>query len=100
LASAAVALRRTQEASGLIQLDSQAKAIIEAVASVRAEIAAREVQLHALRSFATEQNSEVTRVEQELAGLRIEQQKLERKSNAGNGDIQVATARVPPVGLE
>jgi tyrosine-protein kinase Etk/Wzc len=100
LANAEVELKKTQEASGLIQLDSQAKAIIEAVASVRAEIAAREVQLHALRSFATEQNSDVTRIEQELAGLRIEQQKLERRSNSGNGDIEVATSRVPSVGLE
>lgn len=100
LSNAEVELRKTQESSGLIQLDSQAKAIIESVASIRAEIAAREVQLHALRSFATEQNSEVTRVEQELAGLRIEQEKLERRANSGNGDIQVATSRVPSAGLE
>ena len=100
LSNAEVELKKTQESSGLIQLDSQAKAIIEAVASVRAEIAAREVQLHALRSFATEQNSDVTRIEQELAGLRIEQQKLETKSSSGKGDIQVATSQVPSAGLE
>lgn len=100
LANAEVELKKTEESSGLIQLDSQAKAIIEAVAAVRAEIAAREVQLRALRSFATEQNADVVRIEQELAGLRIEQQKLEQKSNGGNGDIQVATSKVPAVGLE
>lgn len=100
LANAEVELRKTQESSGLIELDSQAKAVIESIATIRAQIAAREVQLHALRSFATDQNFDVNRVEQELTGLRIEQEKLERKANAGNGDIQVSTSRVPSVGLE
>jgi tyrosine-protein kinase Etk/Wzc len=100
LANAEVDLKRTQEASGLIQMDSQARAIIEAVATVRGQIAAREVQLHAMRSFATEHNADVILAEQELAGLRIQLEKLEKNSNSGKGDIQVATSRVPEVGLE
>lgn len=42
---AEAALRATQEKTGLIRLDGQAKAIIESTAALKAQIASREVQL-------------------------------------------------------
>ncbi|HET8667303.1 MAG TPA: Wzz/FepE/Etk N-terminal domain-containing protein [Terriglobales bacterium] len=100
LANAEVALKDTQQKTGLIQLDSQAKAIIESVAAVRAQIAAKEVQLQAMQSFATDQNPDVLLLRQELAGLRAQSARLENRSNAGAGDIQVPTGQVPQAGLE
>jgi tyrosine-protein kinase Etk/Wzc len=100
LAEAEVALQRTQEQTGLIKLDDQGKAIIEAVAMIRARIAATEVQLRVMRSFATDKNSEVMRSEQELGGLRAQLAKLERTNPVGQGDIFVPTGKVPEVGLE
>lgn len=100
LANAEAALKETQQKTGLIQLDSQAKSIIESVAAVRAQIAAKEVQLHAMQSFATDQNPDVVVLREELSGLRAQLSKLEQRQNAGGGDIQVPTGRVPEVGLE
>jgi tyrosine-protein kinase Etk/Wzc len=100
LAEAEIALQRTQEQTGLIKLDDQGKAIIEAVAMIRARIAATEVQLRVMRSFATDKNSEVMRSEQELGGLRAQLAKLERTNPVGQGDIFVPTGKVPEVGLE
>jgi uncharacterized protein involved in exopolysaccharide biosynthesis len=100
LASAEAALKETQQKTGIIQLDSQAKSIIESVAAVRAQIAAKEVQLHAMQSFATDQNPDVVVLREELSGLRSQLSKLEQQRNAGGGDIQVPTGSVPEVGLE
>src|SRR5262245_27959716 len=50
LAEAEGALKKTQETTGLIQLDQQGRAIIEAIARLRAEIAAKEVQILAAKS--------------------------------------------------
>jgi tyrosine-protein kinase Etk/Wzc len=100
LAEAEVGMRITQEKTGLIKLDDQGKAIIEAVAALRAQIAAKEVQLRALRTFATDQNAEYMRAQQQLAGLRAELTKLERAQSSGRGDILLATSNVPKAGLE
>jgi uncharacterized protein involved in exopolysaccharide biosynthesis len=100
LSAAELELKKTQEATGMIQLSSQADAIIRAAASVRAQITAREVQLQVMRSFATEENSDVIRVKNEIAGLQSQLGKLENDEKLGGGNIQVPTGKVPQVGLE
>ena len=100
LAGAEGELRRTQEQTGLIKLDEQGKAIIEAVAHLRAQIAAKEVQLSAMQSFATERNPERIHAEAELAGLRKQLQKMEQKSVGLEAGGMVPMRNVPEVGLE
>ena len=100
LAEAEVALKRTQEATGLIKLDEQGRAIIEAVANLRAQITAKEVQAGAMRSFATERNPDYYRVQKEIDGLRQELARLERTNQPVRGDIFVPTGKVPEAGLE
>ena len=100
LGDAEIALKMTQEKTGLIKLDDQGRAIIEAVAAIRAQISAKEVELRAMRTFATEQNSDFVRAQQQLAGLRSELAKLERAQISGAGDILLPTGKVPQAGLE
>lgn len=100
LANAEQAMKKTQETTGIIQLDGQAKAIIESVVVLKAQIAAKEVQLRAMRSFATEQNPDLILTEQQLAGMKAQLASLQRQSGGGDGDIQVATGKVPEAGLE
>ena len=100
LSDAEVALKETQEKTGLIQLDEQAKAIIQSSAALRAQVAAKEIQLQRMRLFATEQNPDLQGTEQELRALQGQLAIVERKGAEGKGDILVATAKVPAAGLE
>ena len=100
LVEAELALKKTQETTGFIKLDEQSRAIIEAVASLRAQIAAKEVEAGAMRLFATERNPGYLRVQQEIGGLRSELARLEKTNRSGGGDIFVPTGRVPEAGLE
>ena len=100
LALAEQNLSETQQRTGLIQLDSQAKAIIESVASVRGQIAAKELALRSMRTYATDQNAGVVLAQQELAAMRQQLTKLERQQNAGSGDLHIPTKQIPEVGLE
>jgi uncharacterized protein involved in exopolysaccharide biosynthesis len=100
LSKAEVALKVTQEQTGLIKLDDQGKAIIESVAALRGQISAKEVELRAMRTFTTENNPDYVRVQQQLAGLRSELAKLERARISGEGDILLPTGKVPEAGLE
>lgn len=100
LADAEVALKRTQEQTGLIKLDEQGKALIEAIGRLRAQIAAKEVQIAALRTFSSGQNPDYVRSRAELAGLQEQLAKLEKSGPAGKGDVFVPASQVPESGLE
>lgn len=99
LADAEQALKETEQKTGLIQLDGQARAIIEAVVKLRAQMAAKEVELHAMRLFSTEQNPDVMLGEQELSGLRAQLALLE-KQGGSPGNVQVPVGNVPEAGLQ
>lgn len=99
LAQAEEQLKSTQEKTGLIQLDTQAKAAIGAVAELRAQIAAREVALAGMRSYATEKNPEYIRTQRELDKLKTNLRELETRSGQGGGDVRVSTRSVPKAGL-
>jgi uncharacterized protein involved in exopolysaccharide biosynthesis len=100
LAQAENALQQTQEQTGVIDLDNQGKAIIEAVAALRAQAAAKEVQISTMQSFATARNPDLIRARQELAGLKAQVGKFEHDAITGNGDVMVATGKMPAAGLE
>ena len=76
LASAEEDLKRTEQKTGVLQLDSQDRALIESVAQLRAQIAAKEVQIRAMQSFAAGENPDLAMAEQELQGLKAEEAKM------------------------
>ena len=62
LQEAEEAMKNTQEQSGIVRLDAQGTAVIQAIASLQGQISAKEVELGALRLFATDENSDVKRI--------------------------------------
>jgi tyrosine-protein kinase Etk/Wzc len=101
LADAEVALKKTEEATGVIAPTGQTENIIRQVAQLQAEITSREVQLDALHTSSTDQNPDVIRLNSELAGLREQLRGLESgTSKRAPGDISITTANVPQAGLE
>jgi capsule polysaccharide export protein KpsE/RkpR len=100
LADAEMRLRAEQEKTGMLRLEEQGRAIIEAVASLRAQIAVKEVQLASVRSFATANNPESLRVRDELAELRAQLRRMEKADTAKGPDTFIPTGKVPEVGLE
>jgi tyrosine-protein kinase Etk/Wzc len=88
-----------QEKTGALQVEEQTKAVIEGIAYLRAQIAAKEVQLRVMRTYATAQNPDLQRAEDELKGLKEELGKLEAKGGSGH-DPLIPTGRMPEVGTE
>lgn len=99
LAASEEALKKTEETTGLIQLDSQARALIESAASMRAQIAAKEVQIQAMQTYATGQNAQLVEAQQELDSLRAQLAKL-GGSEEGPDSLIVPKGKVPQAGLE
>jgi uncharacterized protein involved in exopolysaccharide biosynthesis len=99
LANAEEALKRTEQSTGLIQLDSQARALIESAANLRAQVAAKEVQIQAMQTYATGENAQVVEAQQELESLRAQLAKLGGSEDSANSLI-VPKGKVPEAGLE
>ena len=82
LSKAEYGLQKIQGRDGMIQVYPQEKEIAESNARLRAEIAAREVELSAMRTGVTERNPEYVRIQGEIAGLRHQ---LDGKEDSGDG---------------
>lgn len=100
LANAEEALKATEQKTGLIQVDSQARALIESAASLRAQVAAKEVQIQSMRTFATSENSQLVQAQQELDSLRAQLAKLGGSEEGGDANLIIPKGRVPEAGLE
>jgi uncharacterized protein involved in exopolysaccharide biosynthesis len=99
LARAEEEIKAFQQRTGMFQVDAQARAIIEGIARLRAGIAVKEVEAKVLRSFATAQNPDLQRVEEEVRALRGELEKVE--TSKGHGfDPLMPSGRVPEMGTE
>jgi len=100
LANAEEALKRTEQTTGLIQVDSQARALIGSAASLSAAIAAKEVQIEGMQTYATGENAQLVQAQRELEGLRAQLAKLGGSEDSASGGLLVPKGRVPEAGLE
>lgn len=82
----------------IVQVDSQAKATIEGIASLKADLAGKEVQLAILSSKQTEHSPEVKAVQTGIRRLKAELEAL--AGNGGRNQGIPAIGNVPGVGLE
>ncbi len=100
LANAEEALKRTELTTGVIQPDSQARALIESAAALRAQITAREVQIQGMQTYATGENSELVQAQRELEGMRTQLAKLGGSEDSAGGNFIVPKGLIPEAGME
>jgi len=100
LAHAEEELKTTEQKTGLIQPEGQARALIESAVSLRAQIAAKEVQIQSLRTFATGENAQLIQAQQELDGLKAQLAKLGGADASAEAGLIVPKGQVPQAGLE
>jgi tyrosine-protein kinase Etk/Wzc len=99
LSAAEHALKETQERTGIVQLDSQARVMLESYAMLQAQVTNKQVEIDAMRAYATPNNPDLIRKEQELNALRAELNRY--KGGLGGGPIgDIALEKVPAKMLE
>lgn len=99
LADAEVELKKIQEKTGVLQLEDQGRVAIESQASVKAEIAAKQVQLQVMGKSMTESNPEFARAAEALRGLNEQLQQM-LEGGSGEDDIILAKSKAPEIGLQ
>lgn len=77
LARAESFARQSLEKGGVIQVEGQGRAVMETASRLRAQITGKEVQIGAMRAFASDANPELLAAQQELQAMRRELAKME-----------------------
>lgn len=99
LVNAEQAMKQTEEKTGIIQIDSQAKVMLQAYADLRAAATVKEVEIQAMRSFATSDNPDLVRAENELAALKTQISHYE-EGQGGRPIGDIALEKIPARALE
>lgn len=100
LTHAEVALQAFQESSGVLKLDNQAEAMLAGIASLKAQVTAREVQLQVMKTYATDSNPDLKRIEEELRALQEQLRSLEDGDRERAPQVMIPTGSIPNLGAE
>ncbi|MGB8987560.1 MAG: GNVR domain-containing protein [Candidatus Sulfotelmatobacter sp.] len=100
LTAAEDAMTKTQQTTGVLQIDSQARVLIESAAVLRAQVVAKEVQIEGMRSFATDDNPNLVLAKQQLAALQAQLERVAGSQSDAGSDINLSKGRVTGSGME
>jgi tyrosine-protein kinase Etk/Wzc len=99
LANAEIALRNTEQSTGLVVPSGQAEALIRSASLLRAEILSREAQLAGLKTYVADENPHLQAVTREISTFRAELANLEQGNHVA-GSPEVPVGRLPQASLE
>jgi uncharacterized protein involved in exopolysaccharide biosynthesis len=100
LTQAETELTKFQVEKKVLNPQGQASLTISAAAGLQAQIAAKEVQISALRSFATQENPDLNRAQEELGGLKAQLAKVGRGGSGDIGDVLLSMGKAPQEGAD
>ncbi len=99
LAESEESLKKTEQDSGLVQADSQARVLFQNAASLQAQITEKQVQVEAMRTYAGSGNADLLQAEKELSGLRSALAKLGVGKTAPDS-FDLTKGQLPQANLE
>ncbi|MGA7340763.1 MAG: Wzz/FepE/Etk N-terminal domain-containing protein [Terracidiphilus sp.] len=100
LARAEEDLKETEQRTGVLEIDGQARAMIASAAALRAQVAAKQVEIRGMREFAAGENPDLVRAEQELSGMEGQLASMAVDSERSEGDISMPKGKITQAGLE
>ena len=94
------ALKCFQTNKKIVAMDAQTEASIKALAELKAQITAKEVELGVLKQFATSTNPDVLRIKDQLRELKKQLAMLEKKGSNPEADAFPSLSEAPELGLQ
>lgn len=90
-----------KENTMLIETDKQAENIVTYLAQLKALVDSKDVELKVKKTYATAQNYDIRRIEEELLGLREKLRAMEASSSVRReGDVFIPTKNIPDLSLQ
>ena len=93
-------LKETEQRTGVIDIAGQARSMIESAALLRAQLAAKQVEIKAMKEYASEDNPDLQRALKEESGLQAQLASMDASSNRASGDLAAPKGKVTQAGLD
>ncbi|MDE3187029.1 MAG: chain length determinant family protein [Acidobacteriota bacterium] len=100
LAHAEEEMTETEQHTGVMSIEGQASAMIASAAALRGQVAAKQVEIRAMREFAADHNPDLIRAEQELTSLEGQLAAMDVASDRQDGDLVAPKGKVTQAGLD
>lgn len=100
LAHAEEDMKQTELRTGVIDIEGQDRSMIATAAVLRGQLAAKQVEIRAMREFAAEQNPDLQRAEQQAAGMEGQLAAMDAASDRKTGDLIAPKGTVTQSGLD
>jgi tyrosine-protein kinase Etk/Wzc len=99
LSKAEDAMKQTEQSTGVLELSSQARVLIESAAMLRAQITAKEVELQSLDAMMTRDNPRYALAQQQLDALKAQLARVAGQGGTAGSDVGLSKSSIPEAGI-
>ncbi len=93
-------MQQTEQRTGVIDISGQSRSMIASAAALRGQLAAKQIEIRAMREFATDQNPELMRAQQEMKGIEAQLSAMDATNNNRTGDLSAPRGAITQAGLD
>ncbi len=94
LARAEADLEQTEQRTGVIDIEGQDRGMIASAAVLRGQLAAKQVEIRAMREFAADGNPDLERAEQQASGMEAQLAVMDADADRKTGDLIAPKGKV------
>jgi tyrosine-protein kinase Etk/Wzc len=100
LTQAEQAMQQTELRTGVIDLEGQDRSMIASAAILRGQLAAKEIEIKAMREFAAPGNPDLQRADEEASGMEAQLAAMDADADRRSGDLIAPRGKVTQAGLD
>jgi uncharacterized protein involved in exopolysaccharide biosynthesis len=100
LAHAEEDMKLTEQRTGVIDIEGQDRSMIASAAVLRGQLAAKQIEIKAMREFAAQGNPDLQRAQQEAGGMEAQLAAMDAASDHKTGDLIVPKGTVTQAALD
>jgi tyrosine-protein kinase Etk/Wzc len=93
-------MKQTQQRTGIIDVEGQDRGMIAAAAVLRGQLAAKQIEIRAMREFAADGNPDLQRSQQEAVGMEGQLAALDAANDRKTGDLIAPKGTATQAGLD
>ena len=94
LARAEASLEQTEQRTGVIDIEGQDRGMIASAAVLRGQLAAKQIEIRAMREFAADGNPDLERAQQEASGMEGQLAAMDAGADRRTGDLIAPAGKV------
>jgi tyrosine-protein kinase Etk/Wzc len=94
------AMQQTEGRTGVIDLEGQGRSMIASAAVLRGQLAAKQIEIRAMREFAAAGNPDLQRAQQEASGMEAQLASMDADADRKSGDLIAPAGKVTQASVE